>query len=369
MKITRTNIKIKDLINGYIDKGDDGVFAYGGKLTVRPSYQREFIYKDKQRDEVVNTVMKGFPLNVIYWSKTGEDSYEVLDGQQRTISICQFYNKDYSINHRFFHNFTDEEKDQFLNYELDVYICEGTEAEKLEWFKIINIAGEVLTNQELLNASYTGAWLSDAKKYFSKRNCPALLMGDGYIKGNPIRQDILEKVLEWIADRDNLGEGVDYMAAHSKDSDANALWIYYQTVINWAKTLFPNERKGITNAQDWGILYNKYHANTYNSDTLNKEIKTLLLDDDVTNKKGVIPYVLSGKTPADQRHLSLRTFSEAQKIRAYEKQNGRCAICGQPFDMHEMQGDHILPWSKGGRTVDENLQLLCSACNGNKSDK
>ena len=208
MKITETKIKVSDLVENYKDNGDGGVFGYNNRLTIRPSFQREFIYGEKQRAAVIDSVMNGFPLNLMYWSKTGPDTYEVLDGQQRTISIAQYVNKDFPVkingNDKFFQNLTNEEKQAILDYELTVYICEGTEAEKLEWFKRINIAGEVLTPQELLNATYTGPWLADAKNYFSKRNCVAAKMADGYLKGNPIRQELLEKALAWIADRDSL---------------------------------------------------------------------------------------------------------------------------------------------------------------------
>ena len=168
MKITETKVKVRDLVASYKDDNAGGVFAYDGKLTVRPAYQREFVYKDKQRDAVIDTTMKNYPLNTMYWSKNPDGSFEVMDGQQRTISLCQYVTGVFSINHRFFHNLTDEEKEVLLDYELSVYVCEGTESEKLEWFRIVNIAGETLTNQELLNATYTGTWLADAKNYFLK---------------------------------------------------------------------------------------------------------------------------------------------------------------------------------------------------------
>lgn len=372
MKITPIQVTIADLVKNYKDDNDGGVYGYDGRLCIRPSFQREFVYKEKQRDLVVDSVMKKRPLNIMYWSKVGDDQYEVLDGQQRTISIAQYVNKDFPIkiegNAKFFHNLTPDEQDKILDYELDVYICDGTETEKLEWFKVINIAGATLTNQELLNATYTGPWLADAKNYFSKRNCVAGLLGDGYIKGNPIRQDYLEKVLSWIADHDELESGQMYMAIHQHDIDANDLWLYFQTVINWAKMLFP-KRKGITDSQEWGILYNQYHEKSYNSNTLETDVQKLLMDDDVTKNAGIIPYVLSDRTKHDEKYLSLRTFTEAQKYRAYEKQGGICPVCGQHFEYEEMQGDHIIPWSQGGRTVDENLQMLCQKCNNDKGNQ
>ena len=372
MKITPMTIKIHELCENYVDDGDDGVFGYDGKLTIRPSFQREFIYKDKQRDSVIHSVRRGFPLNVMYWSKVDDDKFEVLDGQQRTISIAQYLNKDYPVkidgNDKFCHNLTADEKQKIDDYELMIYICEGTEEEKLEWFRIINIAGEVLTNQELLNATYAGPWLQDAKKYFSKRNCVASQMAEGFISGNPIRQDYLEKVLRWIADRDGLDSGQMYMAIHQHDTDANDLWIYFQEVISWAKRMFPNLDKKLTACQDWGILYNKYKNNTYNTNKLYEDIKKLIDDEDVTKQAGIIPYILSPRTRIDEKLLSIRTFSDQIKRRVYEMQNHKCTMCGQVFEYSDMQGDHIMPWSKGGRTVEDNCQLLCQKCNSSKSD-
>lgn len=377
MKITEVKIPVKDLVKNYEDDRDSGVFGYNHKLTIRPAYQREFIYNDKQRNAVIETIRKGFPLNIMYWSKVDDNKFEVLDGQQRTISIGQFINGDFSIqnengNDQFFHNIqkiTPEKAEQILNYELTIYICEGTEAEKLEWFKVINIAGEVLTNQELLNATYTGPWLADAKKYFSKRGCQAGNMADGYIKGNSIRQEYLEKALKWISDRDNLDNISKYMAIHQHDKDANDLWQYFDEVISWAKRLFPKSQKGITDVQEWGLLYNKYHNNSYNSNKLKEEMDKLMMDDDVTKKAGIIPYLLSERSRHDEKHLSIRTFTEAQKRKAYTAQGGKCAICGKPFAYEEMAGDHKVPWSKGGKTIDSNLQMLCITCNSDKSNK
>lgn len=375
MKITEHKIKVSELCQNYRDDGDGGVYGYDDgihKLTIRPSFQREFIYKDNQRNAVIDSVIKERPLNVMYWSKVSDTEFEVMDGQQRTISLGQYLNGDFSIkingNNKFYHNLSDTEKEQINGYELTVYICEGTEEEKLEWFKVINIAGEVLTNQELLNATYAGPWLADAKNYFSKRNCVAGQMADSFIKGNPIRQDYLEKALTWIADRDGLESGAMYMAIHQHDNDANELWLYFQEVISWAKRLFPNTNKKLTESQPWGFLYNKYKDKSYNSNELESEIKQLLLDDDVTKQSGIIPYLLSDREKKDERLLSLRAFTESQKLKAYEAQNHKCAICGKEFAFEDMEGDHIVPWSKGGHTVQENCQMLCKDCNGMKTD-
>lgn len=375
MQITKKTITVRDLCQNYRDDNDGGVYGYDNGehiLILRPRYQRNFCYGDKQRDAVIDTIMEKYSLGLMYWSKVDDKTYECLDGQQRSISICQYVNSDFPVkfngNDRFFHNLNEEEQENILNYELEIRVCEGSEEEKLRWFQRINIAGATLTNQELLNAAYTGPWLADAKNYFSKRNCVAMQMADGYIKGNPIRQDILEKALSWIADRDGLESGQMYMAIHQHDEDANELWLYFQTVINWAKMLFPEAPKKLTAVQEWGILYNKYHGKAYNSNTLKNELKTLLLDDDVTKDTGIIGYLLSDRTKHDEKLLSIRAFSEGQKIKAYEKQKGICPICGKHFEYEEMQGDHIVPWSKGGRTIDENLQMLCSTCNATKGN-
>lgn len=377
LKITPLDITISDLTENYKDDGDGGVYGYNDHLKIRPEYQREFIYRDKERNAVIDSVMKERPLSVMYWDKIGPDVYQVLDGQQRTISIAQYINRDFPVkvngNDKFFHNLTQEEKDKILAYKLMVFACEGSSEEKLEWFKTINIAGQTLTNQELLNATYTGPWLADAKNYFSKRNCVAGQMADGYIKGNPIRQDYLEKALSWIADRDGLESGQMYMAIHQHDQDANELWLYFQEVISWAKRLFPEKKKKLTESQEWGILYNKYHAKSYNSNTLAAEIKKLMLDDDVTKKPGIIPYLLSDRTKNDEKYLSIRAFTTAQKLRAYERQGHKCPFClkngiDTEYAFEEMQGDHIIPWSQGGRTVDDNLQMLCQKCNNSKGN-
>ena len=198
-------------------------------------------------------------------------------------------------------------------------------------------------------------------------------MADGYLKGNPIRQELLEKALAWIADRDGLESGQMYMAIHQHDEDANDLWLYFQSVINWAKMLFPTKRKGITDAQAWGLLYNKYHSKQYNSNALEADIKKLVMDDDVTKKAGIIPFILSDRTWRDEKHLSLRAFTESQKLRAYERQGHKCPLCvangvHTEYAYEDMEGDHIVPWSKGGHTTDDNLQMLCKKCNSAKSD-
>ena len=364
MKIELKEISISDLFDGYKDSADEGVVAYGGKLNVRPPYQREFVYKDKQRDAVIDTVMKKFPLNVMYWVKNDDGTFELLDGQQRTISICQYLNKDFSINFKYFHNLTTQEKEEILNYPLMVYFCEGTDKEKLDWFKTINIAGEKLTDQELRNAMYTGTWLYDAKKYFSKNSCPAYQIGSKYLNGAAIRQDYLETTLEWICDKYGLKSVEDYMSKHQNDKDANELWQYFQSVIDWVKRIFPTYRKEMKGLA-WGLYYNKYKDISFNANDLEKQIQQLMLDEDITNKKGIYEYLLDG----DEKHLNIRTFSDKQKREAYERQKGICAICGEHFEIQNMEADHIDPWHSGGKTISENCQMLCKPCNRRKSGK
>jgi len=217
MKIKLYEIPISDVVKNYRDNAEDGVVGYAGKLNIRPAFQREFIYKDKQRDAVLNTIQKEFPLNVMYWVRNSDDSFELLDGQQRTISICQYVveNK-YSLSSKYFSNLTDDEQQQILDYKLMIYFCEGTDREKLEWFNIVNIAGEKLTPQELRNAIYTGEWLTDAKKYFSKTGCPAYAIASNYMKGTSIRQDYLETAISWIAAKEDKNIE-DYMAEHQHE--------------------------------------------------------------------------------------------------------------------------------------------------------
>src|SRR3989338_5899622 len=345
MKIELHRIKIRAVIDGYKDSAEEGVVAYGGKLDVRPKYQREFVYKDKQRDAVIDTVRKGFPLNVMYWVKTDEGNFEVLDGQQRTISLGQYINGDFSVNFNgrlaMFHNLTKEEQEQILDYELMIYFCEGNDKEKLDWFITINIAGVRLTDQELRNAVYTGPWLSDAKLKFSKSNCAAyLLANDGgkLITGELIRQEYLETALSWI----NNGEVADYMAKHQHDENAEKLWTYFQSVIAWVRKTFPNYRKEMASV-NWGELYNKFKDKKLNAAKLEEEIAKLMQDEDVTKKSGIYPYILT----RGERHLSIREFTPQMKREAYERQKGVCPWYkkekkeNQKRDIKEMEDDHI----------------------------
>lgn len=361
MKIELHHIKVSEVVHNYINNDEDGVVGYNGRLNIRPKYQREFIYDNKHRDAVIDTVNKGFPLNVMYWCRNLDGTFEVLDGQQRTVSICEYVKGTYSINNLYFHNLTQTDKNKILDYELMIYICEGNDKEKLDWFKIINIAGEKLTDQELRNAVYTGEWLSDAKHYFSKRNCLADKIAGDYMTGNAIRQDYLETALNWISE-ENIEK---YMAEHQHHHSAIELWTYFQSVISWVQNLFPKYRKEMKGL-NWGGFYNQYKNNDYNPKELEEQVSLLMADeyDEITSKKGIYEYVLSG----DERSLNIRAFKDNEKRKVYERQGGICPKCGKHFDITEMEADHITPWSKGGHTTIDNCQMLCIDCNRIKSD-
>lgn len=359
MKIELTNVSIRELAAGYADNQEAGVVGYSGQLDIRPPYQREFVYKDKQRDAVVDTVFKTYPLNVMYWAVRLDGGFEIIDGQQRTISVCQYVNNDFSFNGRYFNNLQADEQQKFLDYQLTIYRCSGTDSEKLAWFRTINIAGEKLTDQELRNAVYSGSWVSAAKPIFSKSNCPAYLLGNDYITGTPIRQDYLETVISWLNDDDVEG----YMAAHQHDPNANAEWLYFQSVIAWVRATFPNYRSEMKSVQ-WGFLYNKHKDDKLDPVKLENEVARLMEDEDVSNKRGIYSYLLNG----EERLLSIRAFSKNQKREAFERQKGVCVKCKKKFEIDEMEADHITPWSKGGKTDSANCQLLCLEDNRRKSN-
>jgi hypothetical protein len=358
MKIDFKEITVGDLTDGYEDNQENGVIGYGGNLDIRPPYQREFIYKDKQREAVIDTITKDFPLNVMYWAVREDGSYEVIDGQQRTISISQFVEGDFAFKNRYFHNLQKDEKEQILNYKIMVYLCSGTDSEKLEWFKTINIAGEKLTDQELRNAVYSGSWVSDAKRYFSKNGCPAYGLGGDYLNGKPIRQEYFETTIKWIS-KDDIEH---YMAKQQHEPNANDLWLYFQSVINWVKAVFPKYRKEMKGVQ-WGFLYNDFKDKKFDHKKLEEEITKLMQDEDVTNKKGIYDYVLTRK----ERFLQIRAFTDNQKREAYERQKGICPVCTEEYQIEGMEADHITPWHLGGKTTADNCQMLCKDDNRTKS--
>jgi len=368
MKIKLKQITVADLVDGYADRTDEGVVGYGGRLDIRPPYQREFVYEPAQRDAVIDTLRKGFPLNVMYWAVRDDGNFEVIDGQQRTISICQYVQKKFSFKGLYFQNLQDDQQQQVLDYKLTVYLCAGADSEKLEWFKTINIAGVELTDQELRNAVYSGSWVTDAKRYFSKRGCVAGDVGGDYLSGSAIRQEYLETAIKWLVGGKARIES--YMGKHQHDADAKPLWEHFRAVIAWVEKVFPKYRKEMKGL-DWGAFYADHKERKFDAAKLEKDIVRLMQDDDeVTNNKGVYAYLLTG----EEKHLSLRAFTPKQKRAVYERQEGRCnnkqcANADKQFDIDEMEADHITPWSKGGKTELENCQMLCKDCNRRKGGR
>lgn len=371
MKIKLHEIPIQDIVEyskyrgkcqGYIDNGENGVYGMGGKLNIRPEYQREFIYKDKQRNAVVHSIQNYFPLNVLYWVENKDGSYEVLDGQQRLISIGQYVSGDFSIGDMFFHNLKEDQQNQILNYKLMIYFCEGADSEKLDWFQTINIAGEKLSDQELRNAIYHGPWVSSARRYFSKDGCPAYKIASKFLKGKTLRQDYLETIIKWYSRGDIEG----YMSKHQHDDDAKPLWKYFVNVVSWVEKLFPkkNYRKEMKGTP-FGLLYNIYSDTKYDPNEIEEEIINLMRDEDVTKKSGIYQYIFT----REEKHLSIRAFSEKDRREVYEQQKGKCKFCGKWFEIDNMEADHITPWSKGGKTISNNCQMLCLQCNRTKSSK
>jgi hypothetical protein len=272
---------------------------------------------------------------------------------------------EYNGSPRFFENLTAERKQQILDYELSVYVCEGTDGEKLDWFKIINIAGEKLTDQELRNAIYTGPWLADAKRWFSKAGAPAVQDGrDRLVNGSSIRQEILETALDWISG----GKIENYMSKHQHEKDAQELWSYWQEVFHWVKRVFPNQdsaRAKLMKGLPWGEFYNRHKDDKLNAAELEKRLDQLIEDDEVDSKKGIFEYLLTG----NEKTLSLRAFDEKTKQKIYLKQKGICPTCKKHYEFSAMEADHIIPWSQSGKTTPENCQMLCKMDNRTKSGK
>lgn len=389
-------LTIRELVKGFKENTATGeVTSMNGLLNIRPPYQREFVYEQPRRDAVITTVLESCPLSVIYLAKLDDGKLEVIDGQQRILSICKFAVGQFSIEVTMdidgkkqplgYARLAERQKD-FDDYELMAYVCEGDNAAKMKWFKRINKAGVELTDQELLNANYHGAWVTDAKKYFS--NPKGLAFGTVLGKQTfgdytdaksgsksedekaVIRQYLLEKVLKWAYDADNENrpklttkakfDVETYMEKHYRNIDAIELWRYYEDVIRWVSRTFPTYRK-LMQSIEWGLLYNRYRD--VDPTGLDEKVNTLLETEEVSNEKMVYEAVLSD----DMKLLNARAFSEADRKRKYREQNGICVYCNGKFEFADMAGDHITPWSKGGKTSYDNLQMLCVKCNCRKS--
>lgn len=390
---------LRDLVDGYLKDSDDGsttdsVYGYGGKLNIRPAYQRNSVYNEAKRDAVIQTILEGCPLNVMYWVDHEDGTFEVLDGQQRILSICKYAAGEFSVKSpvipgelpQDFHNLQasfSEIAEAFLDYQPDIYICKGTGAEKMTWFRRINTCGEPLNDQELRNSSYTGKWLSDAKSRFSTIKGRGVKLADEnpdtdktepLLRGSWNRQDYLATALRWAAGHEGCRTIEDYMARHQMDEDASDLWLYFSKVLEWVRGKFPAYNKALC-GMDWGIIYEKYQNGSYkgnyieqSANEISDEIAKLQVDDDVTaGYGGIYRYIITGNPSC----LSLRKFDEKTARETYEKQHHHCPYClkegnTREYAFPEMEADHIIPWSKGGHTVPENCQMLCKEHNRRK---
>lgn len=371
MKIEMRTVTVGELITGYSDTSatDGSVVGLGGQLNIRPAFQRNFRYNDAQRLMVIDTLRKDFPLNVMYWSDCGDGRFEVIDGQQRTISIAQYVAEgEFEHNGHYFFNLTDEEQQQILDYKLTVYVCEGTNRDKLDWFKVINIAGEKLNDQELLNATYHGPWLENAKRYFSRAGeaCAAHKIGKRYVKAVADAQDYLRVAIGWACGSTRNDDIAPYMAERQHKTSAAELWEHYDSVIDWVKATFPDYRKEMKQVnKDWGRLYDKHHERELDPKVLGARADKLFADEEIERKAGIYEYLLTG----EEKHLNLRQFSDADKRTVYERQGGLCAISNEKLDISKMHADHITPWSKGGRTTLDNCQMVSAEINFRKGNR
>lgn len=373
MTIKQISVTVGEITKSYVNNDEQGVRGYNGLLDIRPPYQREFIYNEKEQQAVITTVLNGYPLNIMYWVKRSDDAecpYEVMDGQQRTLSLCEYVAGKFAYDFKNFFNQPADIQKKILDYKLTVYVCEGEESEKLEWFKTINIAGKSLNEQEIRNAVYAGPFVSDAKKHFSKTNCAAYRLGKDLVNGSPIRQEFFKKALEWMAAHETrCGKPqtiVGYMSEHQHDLNAVPLWTYFQSVLHWAMDTFNMKKfKKIMKGLDWAKFYDEYHEKSLDIKDMEQRIVDCLSDDEIQKPQGIIPYVLTG----DERYLDLRAFPEKIKLAVWEQQDHKCTLCGKEFDIEFMEADHITPWCDGGRTVLENCQVLCRDCNRRKGGK
>ena len=369
MIVKAKEVTIGDIARGYSDNGEAGVRGYDGRLDIRPAYQREFVYSPTQRDAVITSVNKKFPLGGMYWGERADGNFEIIDGQQRTVSLCQYVTGAFTVNGRAFYNLTQEEQATLLSYKLNVYACTGSERDKLDWFETINIAGSPLTKQELRNATYAGPWLEDAKRYFSRNGCPAYAIGETYMTGTPIRQDYLETVLRWYARKRDFDSIEAFMAVNQHRESAVRLWQYFQSVISWATTMFnqdENNRRELRYV-DWGLLYDEYADGDTTPERLKLVVDVLMADDEVTNKRGIYQFALGG----DEKYLNLRAFTPSQKRTMFERQHGICPLCEaegvvKTYELGQMEADHITPWCEGGKTDLSNGRMLCRDHNRRK---
>ena len=386
MKTTLKTYTVKDICTGFVynELEGKGLFGLSGKLTIQPEYQRNYIYADGKKDvAVIESMMKGYPLGLIYFNKVSDDKLEVLDGQQRITSIGRFVTGKLAIMDQnnmpqYYSSLPDDKKQLIDDYKLLVYECEGTETEIKEWFKTINIAGVPLNEQELLNAVYSGKFVTKAKEEFSNSQNANVQKWSAYISGSVNRQDYLHTALEWVSK----GEIGDYMSQHRYDENINELKTYFTSVIDWISSVFTDVEKEMCGLE-WGRLYEEHHSKSYNPQEVSAKVQELYGDPYVKNRKGIFEYVLGGCT--DKKLLDIRIFDEATKRAVYKKQTlaaraegvSNCPLCAighdanhaKIWDQKDMDADHVTAWSNGGATSIENCQMLCKTHNRAKGNR
>lgn len=388
MKTTlQKDLTVADVSNGFVynQLEGKGLYGLGGRLTIQPEYQRNYIYADKggsKEQAVIHSLLKEYPLGLIYFNKVAADKFEVLDGQQRITSIGRFVTDKFAIedngNPQYFSSLAANQQARIMESKLLIYECEGTETEIKEWFKTVNIAGVPLNDQELLNAVYSGPFVTKAKEEFSNSQNANIQKWSAYIRGSANRQDFLERALDWVSKGD-IGS---YMSAHRNDKHINELKTYFNAVLDWVSAVFTEvypEMKGL----EWGRLYEGCHHKSYNPAKMSAAVEKLMADEYVTNRKGIFEYVLGGET--DKKLLSVRVFDEKTKKVAYNKQTqeaqtkgkSNCPLCavgenankGRIYKLDEMDADHVSAWSKGGDSSAKNCQMLCTTHNRAKGNR
>lgn len=387
MKTTlRTNITVKDICEGFVynELEGKGLFGLAGKLTIQPEYQRNYIYADGKRDvAVIESILKGYPLGLIYFNKVSDDVLEVLDGQQRITSFGRFVTNKFAIQdergmQQYFDGIAADQRKKILETKLLIYECEGEETEIKDWFKTINIYGVPVNHQEIMNAVYSGPFVTLAKAEFSNSQNSNIQKWGAYISGSVNRQDFLERALDWVS-KGNIDE---YMSRHRYDKDIKELKTYFNTVIDWVSTVFidvESEMRGL----EWGRLYETYHNISYNPTKVSKQVRELYADPYVKNRKGIFEYILGGSK--DTKLLDVRVFDEATKKSVYATQTAKaekkgesnCPLCALGHDANkskiwklaDMDADHVTAWSKGGETNIKNCQILCKTHNRAKGNR
>jgi len=388
MKTTlRIDLTVADVCNGFVynQLEGKGLFGLGGKLTIQPEYQRNYIYAEgggRREQAVIHSLLKEYPLGLIYFNKVAEEKFEVLDGQQRITSIGRFVTNKFAVmdgtNPQNFDSLPADQQERIMGAKLLIYECEGTETEIKQWFETINIAGVPLNTQELLNAIYSGPFVTKAKEEFSNSQNANIQKWSAYIKGSANRQDFLERALDWVSNGD-IGS---YMSSHRNDTTINELKAYFNAVIDWTSTVFTDvlpEMRGL----EWGRLYETYHSQSYDPRKMADDVRKLAADEYVTNRKGIFEYLLGGST--DKKLLALRLFDDKIKRIAYNKQTqeakatgeSNCPLCAigdnanknRIYELKEMDADHVSAWSKGGDTSADNCQMLCTTHNRAKGNR